>query len=388
MSSERERVLLGPTQRSVIGFTLTLVALLASAASLVAAFWVLGQLVSYFSGVLWPLATAGVFAVVLRPLVSLIERKAGIRRLVAVALLFSVFLLAIAGMLFWLVPPIAGQILEFKDSLPSLRVQVTETVRTNYPDWFNFARQLYENPTIGRVIDSFSSDIRDMLAGFVPSLRAAGGGVLGIFGFTTHMAVIPVYLFFFLLSGHDPFRNLARNLTFLSGGVRNDIVFLVREFAAIIESFFRGQMIIALVMGVLMAIGFTIVGLRFGLFVGLMLGVLNIVPYLGTIIGIAITLPLAYFQADGGWQLLGLVIIVMIAVQSIEGWILTPTIMGDRTGLHPVMIILAIFFWGTAFGGILGMVLAIPLTAFFVTAWRFLLRKYFSETVPPFSKSD
>jgi len=67
-------------------------------------------------------------------------------------------------------------------------------------------------------------------------------------------------------------------------------------------------------------------------------------------------------------------------VQAIESWILTPKIMGERTGLHPVVIIVAIFFWGTAFDGVLGMLLAIPLTAFVVTAWRLARQKYFSAS--------
>lgn len=70
------------------------------------------------------------------------------------------------------------------------------------------------------------------------------------------------------------------------------------------------------------------------------------------------------------------VIVVMIAVQLIEGWILTPKIMGDQTGLHPVMIIFSVFFWGIALNGLLGMILAIPLSAFFVTFWRLARRKY------------
>jgi len=69
---------------------------------------------------------------------------------------------------------------------------------------------------------------------------------------------------------------------------------------------------------------------------------------------------------------------VKVVVQAIEAWLLTPRIMGHRTGLHPVVIIVAIFFWGTALGGVLGMVLAVPLTAFFVTTWRLLKRKYFT----------
>ena len=92
----------------------------------------------------------------------------------------------------------------------------------------------------------------------------------------------------------------------------------------------------------------------------------------------SIALPLAFFQPGGGWQLLGLVLLVKIIVQCVESWFLTPKIMGHHTGLHPVAIIFAVFFWGTAFGGILGMLLAVPLTAFFVTAWRFAKRTYFS----------
>ena len=159
--------------------------------------------------------------------------------------------------------------------------------------------------------------------------------------------------------------------------MRNDVVFLIREFIAIVVSFFRGQLVIGLIMGALLAVGFSVVGLKFGLVIGLLLGVLNIVPYLGTIIGLSIALPLALLQPDGGMPLVGLVLLVFVIVQNIEGWYLTPKIMSDRTGLHPVAIIVSIFFWGTALGGILGMVLAIPLTAFFVTAWRLVKRKYF-----------
>jgi predicted PurR-regulated permease PerM len=77
----------------------------------------------------------------------------------------------------------------------------------------------------------------------------------------------------------------------------------------------------------------------------------------------------------------GLTLLVFVLVQVIEGYVLTPKIMGKQTGLHPVTIIVAIFFWGTALGGILGMVLAIPLTAFFVTAWRLGKHKYFTKLV-------
>ena len=91
----------------------------------------------------------------------------------------------------------------------------------------------------------------------------------------------------------------------------------------------------------------------------------------------SVALPLALLQPGGGMSLVGLVLLVFGCVQATEGWYLTPKIMGHRTGLHPIAIMVSIFFWGTALNGILGMVLAIPLTAFIVTAWRLVKRKYF-----------
>ena len=143
-------------------------------------------------------------------------------------------------------------------------------------------------------------------------------------------------------------------------------------------SFFRGQLLIGLIMGVLLATGFSLGGLKFGLAIGLITGLLNIVPYLGSILGLSVALPLAFLQPGGGLPLVGICLVVFAAVQAIEGWLLTPRIMGRQTGLHPVAIIVAVFFWGKALGGILGMMLAVSLTAFFVTAWRLARRKYFN----------
>jgi predicted PurR-regulated permease PerM len=84
-------------------------------------------------------------------------------------------------------------------------------------------------------------------------------------------------------------------------------------------------------------------------------------------------------QPGGGWDRVGFVLIVFAIVQLIEGYLLTPKIMGQRTGLHPMAIIVAIFFWGAALSGILGMILAIPLTAFLVVFWRLAKEKYVSE---------
>lgn len=377
MSDAAPSRFLSDRQRRVVGFSLTLLALLATAALLVFAFVLLGRLTSFFSGVLWPIAVAAVVALVLRPIVELLEPRMGGRRLAAVIVLYGVFLAAVWGATLLLIPPLIEQLLNLIAYLPTFWQTASAYVQRSYPEWIALIQQQMAHPLIKQTSDNLLAELNNLLAHALPSLRSAGIGLMGLGTFFAHLAIVPVYLFFFLLSRGEPAPAIGRHLTFLSPGVRDDVVFLLREFVGIIVAFFRGQLIIALIMGVLLAAGFSLVGLKFGLFIGLMLGVLNIVPYLGTILGLLITLPLAFFQPEGGWQLIGLVLIVYIVVQLIESWLLTPKIMGDRTGLHPVTIIVSIFFWGTAFGGILGMLFAIPLTAFFVTVWRLLQHKYF-----------
>ena len=98
-------------------------------------------------------------------------------------------------------------------------------------------------------------------------------------------------------------------------------------------------------------------------------------------LGLATALPVAYLQPEGGLTLVLITLGVFVVVQLIEGYLLTPRIMGDATGLHPMVIIVAIFFWGTALDGILGMVLAIPLTAFGFVAWQLLRKRYLTPLI-------
>ncbi len=365
-------------QRRVVGVAAGLFAFIVIGTAIVFGFIVLGRLLGHFSGVLWPLAAAGILALMLRPLVDGFQDRLNLGRLTAVFCLYGLFILVLAGLMLLITPPLVQQILDFIAFIPDFWIRALDYFRNNFPEWLGMAERQLANPTVRRMVDGLTAEAQGMIGQALPSLKAAGVGALGVFGFVAHLAIVPIYLFFFLLSRGEPTRHLGEHLPFLTEDVRKDVIFLVREFIAIVVSFFRGQLIIGLIMGALLALGFSLVGLRFGLFIGLFLGVLNIVPYLGTMIGLSIALPLAFLQPGGGWSLVGLVLTVFVAVQLLESWLLTPKIMGDRTGLHPVTIIVAIFFWGTALNGIFGMILAIPLTAFFVTAWRLAQRKYFS----------
>ncbi|MDR2676243.1 MAG: AI-2E family transporter [Opitutaceae bacterium] len=373
------RALLSAGQRRLIGNALTLFACTGAAVLLVLILMSIGRLLGAFSGVLWPVAIAGVMALILRPAVDAVEKRMRGRRAPAVAVLYALFAVLLAVALVLIVPPLAGQLLDFIAYLPDLWMQGVDYIRRHSPEWPALIERLRATPAVANALDLLQDGLGRLPALIVPSLKVFSAGVFSVISFATHFAVVPVYLFFFMLSRADPVHGLSRHLPFLKPSLRDDVVFLVREFINIVVSFFRGQFLIGIIMGALLAIGFTVAGLRFGLIIGLALGILNIVPYLGTIIGLAVTVPLAVLQPGGGAGLLALVLLVYVIVQCIEGWFLTPKIMGGRTGLHPAMIIFAIFFWGTAFPGIIGMVLAVPLTAFFATFWRLLNRKYFTN---------
>ena len=296
---EERPALLNASQRLIVSFAITLAALLGAVVMGVYSLIFLGQLVSFFSSVLWPLAVAGVMALILRPLIELLEKRMKLHRTWAVVLLYAVFVCVVSTVLILAVPPLIDQLLNFVAYLPQLRDSTSAYFEQHYPSWALIVRQKMENPLVRSLADALASEGKNLLAHTMPTLRSAGGGVVGLFAMVAHLAIIPVYLFFFLLVRGEPTSSLPSHLTFLKPGVRDDLVFLIREFISIIESFFRGQLIIGMIMGVLLGLGFTIVGLRFGFVIGLTLGLLNVVPYLGTIIGLTITLPLAFFQPEG-----------------------------------------------------------------------------------------
>lgn len=369
--------LLSPAQRRLAGFALSAAAIVGVIAVIYLGLVVTGRFVGQFSGVIWPLAVAGILALILRPLVALFERRLKIRRSAAVLLLYGLFLVLAAGLLASFVPALVAQIVDFVAYLPTLWQNTQAWGEKHFPEWLAVIRRYLENPTVKAAVGGLTEQAQNLLSHLAPSLKQAGASLFGLFRFAASVAVIPIYLFFFLLTDEDPTRSLPAHLPFLKEDHRNDVVFLVREFLGILVAFFRGQLVIGLIMGALLATGFSFAGLKFGLALGLLIGLLNVVPYLGTILGLSIALPLALFQPDGGLWLVSVCLAVFIAVQLVEGWVLTPRIMGKQTGLHPAAIIFAVFFWGQALGGFLGLMLAVPLTAFFVTAWRFVRRRYF-----------
>ncbi|MCH8475892.1 MAG: AI-2E family transporter [Opitutales bacterium] len=358
-------------QKKVLAATVTVLCLITLALATAGIIVLLANFLSTFSNVLWPLAAAGILALILRPLARRLERHAKISPVMAVVTIYGIAAILITGGAALLVPLLFQQVNDLIRLTPELLEGSRRFLETHLGEPFREFWQTHEFD-----FQAISDELAGMLQSSLPVLTGIGQQFLAFISFLTGLAIIPIYLFFFLKSTHEPTADLENQLDFLPEKLRQDLVFLAREFIEIVVSFFRGQLIIALIMGVLLSVGFTVFGLRFSLLLGLLLGLFNIIPYLGTILGFAITIPLALLQPEGGWPLALSVAGVFVTVQAFESWFLTPRIMGERTGLHPVAIIIAIFFWGTALGGLLGMILAIPLTAFLVVFWRLLRQKY------------
>lgn len=327
---------------------------------------------SYFSSVFVPLATGLILSLLLRPLYEMLMEKAKMKPAAAIITLFSAVLIPLVGLLWFFGGMLVGQIVGLINDLPQVIGSVVAWAEKQFPDLTADmdAQDWYKKlqPVVANNFQVIASTVIGGINGFMGSI----GGML-------NWAVLPVYVIFFLLAPPFKREQLPDALPFLKPSTREDVVFLINEFVDIVVTFFRGQLLIALGQGIIMAIGFSIVGLKYGFVLGFLFGMLNIIPYLGNLSCIGVTLPLAYLQDGGGFLLLILVGVVIGITQLVEAYILTPKIMGDSTGLHPLVIIVAMFFWATALNGIVGMILAIPFTAFGVVLWQLIREKYMQE---------
>jgi predicted PurR-regulated permease PerM len=369
---------LGPRQQQVVAAALTLLGLAAIVSLLYLMFSGLARFVAAFSPVLTPLAVAAILAVILRPYYLWLLRRVRFPSL-AVAGVFLSLLLPIGGVLWFFGAVIVDQVRGLLENMPRWIEAVSQRIEAVMPQLSELWAE--RGDTVKDQLKERGGWLAQQLGLLLKRVMSAGFGVFQVLGGLLSWIVLPVYLVFLLTARPVSVNRIDNILPFLKEGTREDVVYLAREFVGIMVAFFRGQFVIAAAQGVLYGIGFGLAGLQYGVAIGLTLGFLNIIPYLGNILGLGVALPLAYFQADGGWGLVAAVLMVFTITQCIEAYILTPRIMGQRTGLHPMAVIFALFFWGTAFGGLLGMILGIPLTAFLVVFWRLLKAKYIREVI-------
>lgn len=372
---------LSERQQATVATAVTIVAAAVIVVAVGAIFWLVGAFFAMFSNIFLPLAVAAVAALVVKPYYDLIRRRLHVGRVPALIAVFLTVIVPLVVFSWFFGALIVEQIRGFVASCPVWWQNSVDWMAKHLPQVTNLFGEHPLGESISGAVDGQTGMIVNGIQLLARRALTAGAGVMSWIGVLVCWAVFPIYFAFFLMTETSHIRDLERHLPFLKADTRQNLVYLLEEFVNIVVAFFRGQLIIAFLQGLLFGIGFTVVGLSYGFVIGLILGFLNIIPYLGNIIGLATALPLAFFQTDGGLGRVVAVLVVFAVVQMVEGYFLTPKIMGDRTGLHPVVIIVAIFFWSTALNGIMGMILAIPLTAFLVVFWRLAREKYLPELV-------
>lgn len=214
----------------------------------------------------------------------------------------------------------------------------------------------------------------------ISAIKAGAGALKCLFGVIV-IIVTFVFFIFFLLTKDRRGGEIVAGIPFLKPETKAFVAEQIDVFVDILVSFFQRQVVICLIEGCMYGAGFWLVGLPYGFLVGFVLGVMNLIPLFGSIVCLPIALPLAYFTHGGSLSLLLSVLGVWLAGQVLDGYLITPKIQGDKTGLGYMGVIFAFFFWPTVLGPLLGMLLAIPLSAFCVVLYRALTARYFKPII-------
>ena len=319
-----------------------------------------------------PILTPFVFAALLGwlgdPLVDRIE-AAGRSRNTAVILVFSVMVLVLVLALLILVPLIERQILTLVASLPRYREWIFDTAlpwleqRTGLQlrAWFDAGRIL-------ETVRAHWQEAGGFAATLLGYLSRSGFAVLG---WIANLVLLPVLTFFFL---RDWDLLVARVASLVPRDHLPTVSRLARESDVVLGGFLRGQLLVMLILGVFYGVGLWLVGLDLGLLIGFIAGLLTFVPYLGPASGIVLGV-IAALMEYGDWPHVLGVLAVFGVGQVVETYLLTPKLVGDRIGLHPMAVIFAVMAGGVLFG-FLGMLLALPVAAVANVMLRFAEDRY------------
>ena len=337
---------------------------------LLAAIAVLCGLLYWLSPVLTPFAVAALLAWLGDPLVDRLERRR-LSRTAAVSVVFGAMTLGLVLVLLVLVPLLEAQISRLIDKLPQVVAWVNTVVlpwvaeRTGYS-----LDQL--NPQ--QLIDALREHWRQAGGVAATVLTSVSKSGLAIVGFVGTLALIPVVAFYFLRDWDDM---LSRLRALLPRPLEPTVSTFARESDEVLAAFLRGQLSVMIALGMVYTTGLMLVGLDLAVLIGMLAGVVSFVPYLGIIVGGGAALIAAAVQFQD-WLHPGLVLLVFVVGQMLEGFVLTPWLVGDRVGLHPVAVIFAILAGGQLFG-FLGVLLALPVAAVLMVALRHAHRRYLAS---------
>jgi len=334
-----------------------------------------------FSGVLLPFVAGIALAYLLDPAADRLEAL-GLPRTVAALTIILGLVFVLLAVLILVVPLLGDQFVRFVEELPAL----VDRLRALIAPWVDgpLGRLMGEKASsldanLGQAIAQGAGWIAQILQ----PILSSGKTVLSVLSVIVIAPVVAAYMLI------DWDRMIARIDDWLPRRHHAVIRRLAGEMNAAVSGFVRGQVAVSVTMGLYYGVGLALVGLRFGLLIGLMAGLLGIIPYLGFGSGLVVGMIVAVVQYWPEWHGIALVAAVFAVGQGLEGWILTPNWVGRSVGLHPVWLLFSLFAFGSLFGFV-GMLVAVPAAASIGVLARFALEQYLGSALhhEPAAASD
>jgi len=391
-------------QARIIWIALTALAVAVIITVIAGIIWGLGRVLNLLSPVLWPLAIAVVLAYLLDPPVNWLERRK-VPRPWAIVIVFVAMLCLAGGILASIAPQLVEETNKLVSKIPAYAIRAQQQVEkwtanadktarntqatpfaTNGPSAqpaspaaapasTNSASGTSLQPAGALNNETILDSAKNWLKQAIPKV---GGWFLNLLGRIKSLVdllfaaiLIPVYTFYFLWEKKNIQRRWTNYLPIRDSSLKHELVFILSAVNQYLIAFLRGQVIVAFISGVLYAIGFLCIGLDYALLLGLLAVILVIIPFVGAIVLGITTIVFTVVQFHDFFHPL-MIVVLFTAVQSLESFFYAPRIMGNRVGLHPVVVIIALMCGITLMGGVLGGILAIPIAA----ALRVLMFRY------------
>lgn len=311
---------------------------------------------------LFPFLLGAAIAYLTDPLADWLERR-GFSRVMATILITLASLGIVILAILLVLPMLIEQVRDLIMIAPVWAEQARAVLREIIPEVRS------ESEVLSRAMADLGEGLQEWSMGLLKSAWAGGMALLGFIGV---MLVTPVVAFYLLMDWDHLVRAIDDNLPRQH---RETILRIARDLDRALAGFVRGQMTVCLILGTFYAVSLMLVGLNFGLLIGLFAGLISFIPFIGSIVGGMLSIGIALAQFWGDWMWIALVAAIFLGGQAIEGNFLTPKLVGDKVGLHPVWLMFALSAFGVAFGFI-GLLIAVPAAAAIGVIGRFLLEQY------------
>lgn len=396
-----------PRQRRLLWTALSTFALIALVGTAALIFFILVGFLSWSYPVLLPLGVAVIVALVLDPLVNFLENHVGLGRRHGTLVVCLLAVLAFIAFWAYLLPPLVQQSGAFFASIQK-GINTVSVEMQDFLDPHPAAPPTPPLPAPGNprtppppvpppkaVPGTVQAEIQNWLKANLPQMQqnlpqnigklllATLAPVGHAFGFMLGFGFVPIYVYYLLADKKYFWGHWHEYVPLRRTWLRDEVISVLSEIFGSLNAYLRGQIIVAGCNGLLTFIGLTVIGIPYSLVLGVIAGTLSIVPFLGIIASIVPALILAFLSSHDNatqqWLRPLLVVVVFTVVQMCESLFITPRVQSQSTGLHPLAIILGILFWSLLLPGLLGPIVAVPLTC----AMMVLLRRYVWKEQPP-----